>query len=72
MNSDFIAHSSFYHLQKDPNETSIQRVPLKLIDGGLRYKEIGYIRKGTPQKEGNKHFPRKKKTSVRTENYPVK
>ena len=59
LNSDFTVHSSFYHLQKGPDGTSIPRVPLKRIDGGLRCKGRGYIRKETLQKEGIDIFQEK-------------
>jgi len=45
MNSDFTAHSSFSHLQKDPDGTTIQIVPLRCTDGGLRCNGMDYIRK---------------------------
>ena len=50
MNSDFTAYSPLYHLQKGPDGTNIQMVPLKRTDGRMRYNEMDYIRKGPPQK----------------------
>ena len=46
MNSDSITHS-LYHLQKGPDGTSIQIIPLRRTDGGLRCNGKDYIRKGT-------------------------
>ena len=71
MNNDFIAHNSFYHLQKDPDDTNIQRVPLKRTNGGLRCKGRGYKRKGTSQKEGINNF-QEKGSSVKTKEVPIK
>ena len=52
LNSDSTGHNSLYHLQKDLDGTSIQIIPLRHIDGGLRCNEKGYIRKGTPLEKG--------------------
>ena len=52
LDSDFIAHSSLYLLQKGPDGISVQINPMRCTDGGLRCKGRGYIRKGTPQKRG--------------------
>ena len=52
LNSDSTAHNSLYHLQKGPNGTSIQIIPLRRIDRGLRSNENDYIRKGTPLEKG--------------------
>ena len=61
LNNDFTIHSSFYHIQKGgPDGTSIPRVPLKRIDGGLRCKRMGYIRKWSLQKEGIYIFQEKR------------
>ena len=46
MNSDSITHS-LYHLQKGPDGTSIQIIPPRCTDGGLRCNGKNYIRKGT-------------------------
>ena len=60
LNSDFTVHSSFYHLQKGPDGTSIPIVSLKRIDWGLRCKRMGYIRKWSLQKEGIYIFQEKR------------
>ena len=52
LNNDSIAHNSLYHLQKGSDGTSIQIIPLRLTDGGLRCNGKGYIRKGTPLEKG--------------------
>ena len=65
-NNGLTAHNSLYHLQKDPDGTSIQRVPLKRTDGGLRCKERN------PPERKHEHFPRKKKQVWEQENYHVK
>ena len=53
INSDFTTHGPFYHLQKGLD------VPLRRTNGKLRCNGMGYIRKGTPQKEGTNIFQEK-------------
>jgi len=48
LNSDSTTHNSLYHLQKGPDETNIQIIPLRCTHGGLRCNENDYIREGTP------------------------
>ena len=52
LNNDSIAHNSLYHLQKGSDGTSIQIIPLRLTDEGLRCNGKGYIRKGTSLEKG--------------------
>ena len=48
LNNDSTAYNSLYHLQKGPDRTNIQIIPLRHTNGGLRCNENDYIRKGTP------------------------
>ena len=45
LNNDSIAHNTLYHLQKGPNGTNIQTIPLRRVGGGLRCNRKYYIRK---------------------------
>ena len=46
MNSDFIASSPFYYLQKNSDVTRILRIVMRHTGGGLRCKKERYIREG--------------------------
>ena len=58
MNSDFTAYSPLYHLQKGPDGTNIQMVPLKRTNGRLRYN--GLYKERTPTEIRDEHLRRKK------------
>ena len=48
LNNDSTAYNSLYHLQKGPDRTNIQIIPLRRTNGELRCNGNDYIRKGTP------------------------
>ena len=59
MNNDFTTHSLLYRLQNGLDGTSIQMVPLKRTNRGLRCNGMDYIRNGTPQNRGGTPFKKK-------------
>ena len=60
INSDFTAHSSSTTSKRILMGQASIEPPLERTDGGLRCKEMGYIRKGTPQKIGMNIFQEKR------------
>ena len=65
LNSDSIAHSSLYLLQKGLDGTSIPMIPLRHTGGGLRCNRKDYIRKGTPRRRDG-HFMNWEKENLRS------
>ena len=60
LNSDFIARSPFYHLQKIFDGTSIWGIAMRHIGGGLGWKKERYIRVGDLPNDGGHWFWRER------------
>ena len=72
LNSDFTAHSSFYYLQKGPDGTSISKCSLEKYRWRVEMQWKGLFKEMNPLRNWRWTFVKKKGTSERAKDHPVR